>query len=227
MDRARTRRDGAPFYPLEQPDEEREQLPGGTELELPEQWVRVRYQGGEGMVPLGSLVPFEPAPAPAPHQPEAAGPIREYPRSERLYGHQDEPVRAHSDFHRSLRWIEQFAEDCDVHVVVTHSFRRREVDLSDAIVAPAKRSNHLVGHAIDMNLIVNGQWLNSKKLARANHPNLPLQARCFIGMLRDHATLRWGGDFVHQDPVHIDDNLSRRDPRAWEDKLRSLSRGIA
>lgn len=223
---ARTRREGAPFFPIDGKGDEPLRVPGGSEVELVQQWVRVRYQGKDGMVPLASLEgpPAADGGAPAGSSGATEGPIRVYEPSEHLYGHEGEPIRAHADFHRALRWIDQYAEDCDVRVVVTHSFRRREVDLSDVIVTPAKRSNHLVGHAIDMNLIANGQWLNSKKLARANHPNLPMQARCFIAMIREHSTLRWGGDFVREDPVHIDDNLSRRDPRAWNEKLGSLSR---
>jgi len=33
--------------------------------------------------------------------------------------------------------------------------------------------------------------------------------------------LRWGGDFNKEDPVHIDDELNRRNPHRWDRKLAS------
>ena len=35
---------------------------------------------------------------------------------------------------------------------VTHAFRKEGQDIGGTIVPPASKSNHLVGHAIDMNL---------------------------------------------------------------------------
>ena len=35
---------------------------------------------------------------------------------------------------------------------VTHAFRKDGQDIGGTIVPPASKSNHLVGHAIDMNL---------------------------------------------------------------------------
>ena len=62
--------------------------------------------------------------------------------------------------------------------------------------APSQRSNHLVGHAIDMNIFMGNRnpWFNSKKLKRSNLRNLPLEVRTFIDMIRDDDVLRWGGD---------------------------------
>ena len=89
---------------------------------------------------------------------------------------------------------------------------------------PAKRSNHLVGHAIDMNIFMGNRnpWFNSKKLKRSNLRNLPLEVRTFIDMIRDDDVLRWGGDFVKEDPVHIDDNLYGRAPDVWMKKFEAL-----
>ena len=41
---------------------------------------------------------------------------------------------------------------CGVTVWVTHAFRKDGQDIGGTIVPPASKSNHLVGHAIDMNL---------------------------------------------------------------------------
>ena len=36
--------------------------------------------------------------------------------------------------------------------MVTHAFRTKDQNLDGTVVTPASKSNHLVGHAIDMNL---------------------------------------------------------------------------
>jgi hypothetical protein len=45
--------------------------------------------------------------------------------------------------------------------------------------------------------------------------------RDFIEKARADDTLRWGGDFNPEDPVHLDDGLNRRDPALWDSKLAS------
>ena len=81
--------------------------------------------------------------------------------------------------------------------------------LTNVIVPPSKTSNHLVGHAIDMNLYYEGKLCNSKCLI--NEATWPEGVGCFISKIRNNKDLRWGGDFEPKDPVHIDDDLYDRD----------------
>jgi hypothetical protein len=133
-----------------------------------------------------------------------------------------EPIEADREFHALLLFLAGVADQLDIKIHVTSSFRRRDETPDGAIVPPAKRSNHLIGHAIDMNLTTAGEWFNSKRLAREQLIDTPRNIREFIGEIRAHPLLRWGGDFVRADPVHIDDNFYRRDERLWMRKFESL-----
>ena len=80
-------------------------------------------------------------------------------------------------------------------------------------MTPARRSNHFVGHAIDMNLAGPGYWCNSRCLRyRLNQYR---GAKCFIGKIRGDSNLRWGGDFTVKDVVHIDDGINLRKPNTY------------
>jgi D-alanyl-D-alanine carboxypeptidase/Bacterial SH3 domain len=125
------------------------------------------------------------------------------------------------DFFPSLDLLNQFATACGLEILVTSSTREPGRKVDGAIVKPATRSNHLVGHAIDVNLKSGNRLFNSKALKRSNLPNLPSEIREFIGRVRADGTLRWGGDFSAEDPVHIDDNLNGREPAIWDHKLAS------
>ena len=82
----------------------------------------------------------------------------------------------------------------------------------------------MLQQTIDMNLYLGSptNWFNSQKLKRGNLPSLPAAVRTFIEMIRDDDLLRWGGDFIREDPVHVDDNLYRRAPDLWMRKFEAL-----
>jgi len=90
-----------------------------------------------------------------------------------------------------------------------------------AIVPPAKKSNHLAGHAIDMNLQSASGFFNSSKLKKSNFTNLPIEIKDLISLIKNDAVLRWGGDFNKEDPVHIDDKLNLRNKGRWDLKFSS------
>lgn len=132
-----------------------------------------------------------------------------------------EIARVDRDFVPALNRLCGYAEDSDLKVWVTSSTRSLNRQVAGAIVPPASNSCHHVGHAIDMNLLLQGQLYNSKKLRRGNLPNLPAPVREFIDAIRGDDDLRWGGDFNVEDPVHIDDNLFRRQELVYRAKLLS------
>lgn len=125
-------------------------------------------------------------------------------------------LRVDVDFMPHLDRLNQYALDCEVKFFITSSAREPGRSVTGAIVPPASRSNHLVGHAIDMNLQSASGFFNSSKLKRANLANLPREIQKLIKLVRDDVVLRWGGDFNPQDPVYIDDKLNHRNPGRWE-----------
>jgi hypothetical protein len=128
-------------------------------------------------------------------------------------------------FANLLEFVDQTAGERGLRVHVTSALRRKDAAVSGAIVPPAQRSNHFIGHAIDMNVEFQGTLFNSSRLARQNHASLPAPIVDFLKQIRSHSPLRWGGDFVKADPVHIDDDLSRRDPGLWARKFAELPAG--
>ena len=206
----------------------------GTSVTILEEetWLRVRTrQGDEGYV-LADFVDLdpsaisEPEPAPQSTPPISAGAEEQGSDTceiERYLNTQfiGRELRADRDFFPCLDRLNRFASDCGVEIYVTSSTREPGRSVSGAIVTPASRSNHLVGHAIDMNLKSQSGFFNSKKLKRKNLRNLPTEIRGFIGLVREDPELRWGGDFSREDPVHIDDALNRSDPERWESKFAS------
>jgi hypothetical protein len=121
-----------------------------------------------------------------------------------------------------LEFVDVCARELQLQIHVTSSFRQKDAAIVGAVVPPAQRSNHLVGHAIDMNVIFGGELFNSVRLARRNHSTLPAAVLDLLNRIRSHDALRWGGDFARADPVHIDDDLARRDPGTWAKKFASL-----
>ena len=63
-----------------------------------------------------------------------------------------------------MQQMQTIAKSSQVTVYVTQAFRKDGVPVDGAIVPPASHSNHLVGHAIDMNLDTPIGWCNSNCL---------------------------------------------------------------
>ena len=89
---------------------------------------------------------------------------------------------------------------------MTSSFRKKGVPLTGTVVPPASKSNHYIGHAIDMNVQYKNGFCNSGCLGRSK---LPPPVSCFIKKIRGDSGLRWGGDFRKRDTVHIDDGYNQ------------------
>jgi len=106
-------------------------------------------------------------------------------------------VFADVDFFPALDRINQYAKDSGVTIFVTSSYRDYVIEV--------KKDNHEIGHAIDMNLIINatGHLCNSECL-----PNDP-DAKVFFDLIRNDGELRTGLDFHQPDPVHIDDGYNQ------------------
>jgi len=196
-------------------------LAPGSEVEIVAgvQWLRVEVDGIAGLVPAASIESSE--------EHESLGSGAEAPAARgvgvqpfvgglRFVG---ERLLAHVDFHPALQRLVDYAELADVTIHVIDSYRRPDDRVRGANVPVALRSNHLVGHAIDVELVLGDERLGRERLRREHFRDLPMNARYWLQQIRDDRELRWGGDFVHQDPVHIDDDLYGRDPEQWARKL--------
>lgn len=208
------------------PGEVRKALRKGTRVEIlgEETWLRVRTRDGQEGFVFGDLVERD-----APEEGGAAAVlpvagavcVLERFQHARFVG---APVTADRDFFAALDRIAGFAADTGLFVHVTSSTRDPGGNVAGAIVKPADRSNHLVGHAIDMNLRDTAGRLFTSGMLKAL-ASQPAAVRRFIELVRQDPALRWGGDFTRPDPVHIDDGLNVNDPATWDAKLASRRAG--
>jgi hypothetical protein len=192
-------------------------LPRDTEVTVlsRQSWLRVRAGDREGYV-SGDFI--EASGAAADSGAGRPANIRPFSSSQMI----GEPMRVDEGFEPALERINGYARQRGVEIWVTSSFREPGQVLAGAVVEPARASNHLVGHAIDMNVRLQGELFNSRRLRRASHPELPAAVRGFLDDVRADGGLRWGGDFTREDPVHIDDKLNIDEPDLWMRKFRDI-----
>jgi hypothetical protein len=133
------------------------------------------------------------------------------------------PCRADIQFVPMLKKINAYAEQADIFVYVTSSFRTT-TNVQGAIVKPATFSNHLAGHGIDMNIQYgNNKFVNSKVLNK--YPSVPEPVKLFLRLIIDDNELRWGGRFSAKDPVHIDDHLNK-DLTVWKKRYKAMQEAV-
>ncbi|HEY4326203.1 MAG TPA: M15 family metallopeptidase [Mucilaginibacter sp.] len=119
------------------------------------------------------------------------------------------------DFEPTLIKMNSIAQKYNITVFVNSSFRI-DANVVGAIVTPATHSNHMIGHAIDCNLELDGAFYNSARMQTDTGV-----VRQFINEVKA-AGIRWGGDFGKPDPVHFDDGLNIKDIATWTAKYNQL-----
>lgn len=95
------------------------------------------------------------------------------------------------------------AGERSVKLVLNQAFRVNGVPVSGAVVTPATRSQHLIGHAIDCNIVDGDNWNNSRTFAAGDQTE---GATNFISDMKN-AGYRWGGNFSNPDTPHFDKRL--------------------
>jgi hypothetical protein len=146
--------------------------------------------------------------------------------SDSIRGHRGQQILIHRDFLDVVQRLDTYARMSGVRVVVLHSYRRPRTVLKDAKVRPGQRSNHLAGHALDINVRYRFRLYMFEDLKKASLPSLPLAVQAFIQQLRDDSGVRWGGDFEEEDPVHLDDGLNIRDHQQWQQHADECAREV-
>jgi len=106
----------------------------------------------------------------------------------------------HKDFVASLASINQAAVDAGVLFQVNQSMRVAGKPVRGAVVQPASSSQHLIGNAVDFNILHGGKPIHSSKMVWGD---LPQAAKDFITDVKK-AGMRWGGDWAKRDPIHFD-----------------------
>ncbi|MEW6078507.1 MAG: M15 family metallopeptidase [Thermodesulfobacteriota bacterium] len=151
--------------------------------------------------------------------------LREY-ASDSIRGYRGQQILVHRDFLEPMRRLDGYARATGVKILVVHSFRHPEAVLTDAKVVPGKRSNHLAGHAVDIN-VRSGLWLYMfEDMKKTSLPDQPSPVQDFIRLIREDPGMRWGGDFEDEDPVHIDDGLNLADYQQWQQHAEACARDV-
>lgn len=119
------------------------------------------------------------------------------------------PCMVHNDF---VPYMDIFCKCLDLtgcKAVITSSYREKTDSITGAVVKPAKRSNHFIGYAIDVNIIddMGVQWTN----AMLEYPSGKVLD--FIQLVQERG-VRWGDDF--KDYVHFDKPINITDPQKWD-----------
>ena len=111
-------------------------------------------------------------------------------------------ILAHEDFAGVISdTMNDAATAAKVILRINQSFRVQGIPPSGAVVSPADKSQHLIGHAVDLN-IVDGTTVNVSAMFRNGTETD--NADTFIEAVKKEG-LRWGGDFSKTDPPHFDD----------------------
>jgi hypothetical protein len=117
-------------------------------------------------------------------------------------GAQAGEVLVHQDFATVISGtMNEVAKTANVSLKINQTFRVQGVPPAGAVVPPASKSQHLIGHAVDLN-IVDGTTINSA--AMFNNGTETDNADSFVAAVKKTG-IRWGGDFNTTDPVHFDD----------------------
>ncbi len=141
--------------------------------------------------------------------------LQEYLASE-MRGYRGRQILVHRSFVPTMERLSKYCQQAGVTILVTQSYRYSGKQVADAKVRPASRSNHLAGHAIDLNIYYQNRLFRFDDLKLGSWPLLPGPVKRFLKLVRQDKALRWGGDFRSEDPVHIDDGLNLYHPAMWK-----------
>ena len=107
----------------------------------------------------------------------------------------------HQGFVATVTRLNTQAIAASVSLRINQSFRVQGLPPTGAVVPPATNSQHLIGHALDLN-IVDGSTVNTSAMFIAGSQSQG--AKDFIKGVKQDG-IRWGGDFSPKDPPHFDD----------------------
>lgn len=95
------------------------------------------------------------------------------------------------------------AKKKSVTIKINQAFREHGTKVTGAVVPPATKSQHLIGHALDCNIVDGNNWNNSATFKQKKETK---NAKDIIAALKK-VGFRWGGDFSRVDTPHFDKKL--------------------
>jgi uncharacterized protein YcbK (DUF882 family) len=99
--------------------------------------------------------------------------------------------------------INSKAKNKKITIKINQAFRENKIKVSGAVVTPAKKSQHLIGHALDCNIVDGNNWNNSTAFKNKTETD---KAKELITILKG-LNYRWGGDFIPVDTPHFDKKI--------------------
>ncbi|MCW8987134.1 MAG: M15 family metallopeptidase [Gammaproteobacteria bacterium] len=99
-----------------------------------------------------------------------------------------------------LKIANEEAKALSLKIFLNQSMRLNGIKVSGAVVTPASKSQHLIGHAIDCNIVDGDNWNSSKAFKEKKETE---NAKKFISALKENG-MRWGGNFSNVDTPHFD-----------------------
>ena len=112
-------------------------------------------------------------------------------------------VLVHEDFVDTMTLLDAEAKAANVKLRINQTFRVQNIPVKGAVVPPASKSQHLIGHAVDLN-IVDGATVNLSSMFKTGKETAA--AKVFVKAVKKKG-VRWGGDFSPKDPPHFDDSV--------------------
>jgi hypothetical protein len=103
-------------------------------------------------------------------------------------------------FYESIKTLDEIARQLKITIQINQVFRQQGIPPKGAVVTPATKSQHLIGHAIDLNLKYSGTTYISSHYKSGNYPD---EIQGFIDDAVNKG-LRWGGNFANMDAPHYD-----------------------
>ena len=99
-----------------------------------------------------------------------------------------------------LKNANEKAKELSLTIMFNQTMRVNGIKVSGAVVTPASKSQHLIGHAIDCNIIDGDNWNSSKTFKDKKESE---NAKKFISAMKEKG-MRWGGNFSKVDTPHFD-----------------------
>ncbi len=99
-----------------------------------------------------------------------------------------------------IKNINSFAKNKSITIKINQTFRENKLKVTGAVVSPAQKSQHLIGHALDCNIVDGDNWNNSTTFKNKEETD---NAKGLISAMKN-LEYRWGGDFTPIDTPHFD-----------------------
>ena len=103
-----------------------------------------------------------------------------------------------------IKSMNALAKKSNVVIKINQALRIYGAKVTGSVVPPATKSQHLIGHAVDCNIVDGTSWNTASDFKKSTQTN---GAKTFIDAMKKEG-YRWGGDFSKVDTPHFDKQLN-------------------